>query len=49
MKRHMLCLLLLLFTTYYFLFQKKNMNVGDWWVGWAGWANAYPGFSRSAS
>ena len=35
MERHMLCLILLLFTTYYFLFQKKNMNVGDEWVGWA--------------
>ena len=47
MKRHMLCLLLLLFTTYYFLFQKKNIDVGDGWELWAGWASAHPGFHRS--
>ena len=46
MERHMLCLILLLFTTYYFLFQKKNMDVGD---GWVGWAIAHIGFSRSVS
>ena len=48
MERHMLCLILLLFTTYYFLLQKKNMNVGEGWVGCAGWAIAHPCFSTLA-